>query len=502
MRAVIMDRDAGAAHRAADIASEVGLKPLYLAEGTDIIAALARDAPQVIVLDLLDSGIESVRQLHLLARQQYSGALILTGHCDQPVLDAARTLAEGLGLWVVATFVKPVAAKALEDVLRGVRAACPPASPDRLLAAIDRGEMRLDFQPIVSHGRKVVKRLEALIRWDHPADGLLPPADFVAVAETRPDVIRAMTTWVVNKAIESYQILRETGIQLPIAINLSAQNLLEPGLPDMIAASLHAAGMPAEHLCLEISERSRFSNITGVTQLLTRLRLHGMPLSLDDFGSGHSSLQLLRQLPFSEIKIDRSFVGDMPRSYESRVIVQSVIDLAKNLGMTSVAEGVETEQVESLLGSMGIDAIQGQLIGPPMPVRAIPSWHAFWTGQAAAPAWTSPDSIRVTSIQPALDRTAGASAMSGRHDSLIPGPPESISRRSPLSARQRDVMQLLAEGRSVKDIARTLGLGIGTVKVHVSRAYATLGARNRVEAIMRAATIVADSGSSLEIANS
>ena len=136
--------------------------------------------------------------------------------------------------------------------------------------------------------------------------------------------------------------------------------------------------MPARHLCLELTESAAFKNATSTMDILSRVRLKGMQLSIDDFGTGYSSLKMLRQMPFSEIKIDQSFVGDATTSRDSRAIVRSIIDLAANMDMACVAEGVETEETADLLEHLGVRDLQGYLIARPMPVAAVPTWLASW----------------------------------------------------------------------------------------------------------------------------
>jgi DNA-binding CsgD family transcriptional regulator len=206
--------------------------------------------------------------------------------------------------------------------------------------------------------------------------------------------------------------------------------------------------------------------------ILSRIRLKGMSLSIDDFGTGYSSLKLLRQMPFSELKIDQSFVSDLTTSRDSQAIVKTIIDLADNMGMGCVAEGVETEEIAELLEQMGVRDMQGYLIARPMPVEAVPAWLAIWRhsgpGMPEGPVHQPPTR---PSEKEAVPAETGANGVQ-------------------LSSRQLEVMQLLSEGCAVKEIAYRLGIGIGTVKVHLSLAYSALGARNRVEAVMRAEPIL------------
>ena len=197
------------------------------------------------------------------------------------------------------------------------------------------------------------------------------------MAESNTGVIDALTDWVVGAAVEAYQVLAELGVSVPLAVNMSTQNLHDLTVPDRLEQRLRAGGMPARHLCLEITESAAFKDASMTMDILSRVRLKGMQLSIDDFGTGYSSLKMLRQMPFSEIKIDRSFVGDATTSRDSRAIVKSIMDLAANMEMGCVAEGVETEETAAA-GAIGACDLQGYLIARPMPVEAVPAWLALW----------------------------------------------------------------------------------------------------------------------------
>jgi DNA-binding CsgD family transcriptional regulator len=250
-------------------------------------------------------------------------------------------------------------------------------------------------------------------------------------------------------------------------------------LPDRLEQRLRAGGMPIQHLCLEITESAAFKDTGRTMEILSRMRLKGMQISIDDFGTDYSSLRLLRQMPFSEIKIDRSFVADMTTSRDSRAIVKSIIDLAANMEMSCIAEGVETAETADLLEQLGARNIQGYLIARPMPIEAIPAW-------VANGGWCDLQTPRIQ----VMSTSQGAVAKFDRGDVFHARSLSSSAKTGTdsvqLSPRQIEVMQLLSEGCAVKEIARHLNLGVGTVKVHLSLAYSALGARNRIDAIRRA----------------
>lgn len=453
-RVLVFDDDAGVGRLAVRIATMAGMSASSVTDADTFAQRLRAQPPQVVLLDLQLGDTDGVEQLRLLAEQRYGGVLVLMSGFDARVLATARALGQSLGLNVEAVIQKPLRVAELEAVLRRVQSAGQSPSAENLLTAIANDELVLDFQPVVSRKPKLLKKLEALVRWDHPTAGRIPPAEFLPMIESNTGVIDALTDWVVGAAVEAYQVLAEVGISVPLAVNISTQNLHDLTVPDRLEQRLRAGRMPARHLCLEITESAAFKDASLTMDILSRVRLKGMQLSIDDFGTGYSSLKMLRQMPFSEIKIDRSFVGDATTSRDLRAIVKSIMDLAANMEMGCVAEGVETEETAELLERLGSCDMQGFLIAQPMPVEAIAAWHAGWMQSGSAREQAT---------------AAGATA---------------------LSSPQLEAMRLLTEGCSVKEIARRMDIGVGAAKVHLSQAYLALGARSRLEAVMRAQALL------------
>jgi EAL domain-containing protein (putative c-di-GMP-specific phosphodiesterase class I) len=378
MRVLAFDDDAAVGRLVVRVATLAGMEATAVTEAEAFGQSLRTDPPQLVVLDLQLGDTDGVEQLRLLAKQHYSGAVVLMSGFDARVLGTARALGQSLGLKVVGALEKPVRIAQLEQMLELVQSVGQSLSAERLQKAIANNELLLEFQPIVSRQPKALKKLEALVRWQHPVLGRVPPGDFLPMAESDTTTMDALTEWVVGAAVDAYQALAKLGISVPLAVNVSAQNLHDLSLPDRLEQRLRAGGMPARHLCLELTETAAFENAAHTMDILSRMRLKGMELSIDDFGTGYSSLKMLRQMPFSEIKIDRSFVSDATTSRDSRAIVKSIIDLAANMEMACVAEGVETEETADLLEQLGVRDLQGYLIARPMPVAAIPTWLAIW----------------------------------------------------------------------------------------------------------------------------
>jgi len=478
MRVLIFDDDDAIGRLVARIATMSAMDATAVTDAGAFSESLRDDPPQIVVLDLQLGGTDGVEQMRLLADRQYTGTLVLMSGYDARVLGTARAVGKSLGLKVECVLEKPLRVTELEKVFEHLRSAGESLSIERLLTGIANDELLLNFQPVVTRNPRTLRKLEALVRWEHPDLGRIPPNDFLPMAESNVAAMDALTNWVIVAAVEAYQVLVELGTGVPIAVNISPQNLHDLTLPDRLEQKLRAGQMPPGHLCLEITESAVFKDVARTMDILSRMRLKGMQLSIDDFGTGYSSLKMLRQMPFSEIKIDQSFVGDVTTSRDSRAIVKSIIDLAANMEMGCVAEGVETEATADLLEQLGVRDLQGYLIARPMLIEEVSAWLAVWTGLAPNPTPAQPS---VSIVDPGL-LPADASAASP-----APLPPKAAPNAVQLSPRQIEVMQLLSEGCAVKEIAYRLKLGISTVKVHLSLAYSALGAHNRIEAIRRAA---------------
>ena len=242
-----------------------------------------------------------------------------------------------------------------------------------LRAAIAAGELVLHYQPkIALDGREVIG-VEALVRWQHPRHGLLPPDDFVPLA-ARTGAIGDLTRWVLDQAIGQCAAWREQGLDLPVAINLAAPNVVDAGLPDAVAGLLERHDVPADRLECEISEHTVMADPQRALDVLERLRGMGVRLSLDDFGTGHASLAYLKRLPLDDVKIDRSFIAGMREDDDDAAIVRSTIDLARNLGLSVIAEGVETEAVVEDLAALGCDVAQGFFFSCALPPADLAGW--------------------------------------------------------------------------------------------------------------------------------
>ena len=242
-----------------------------------------------------------------------------------------------------------------------------------LRQALERGELVLNFQPQVSAGDGHVVGAETLVRWRHPRLGLVGPGEFIAVAE-HTGLIRPLTQWVLDNAVRQAAAWWHRGRSIRVSVNLSARNLREDDLPDRVADLLVRYRLPAAALTLEITESVIMDDPRRALAVVTCLRALGVDISVDDFGTGYSSLAYLTRLPARELKLDKSFVVGLDRESSDLRLARSIIEMAHNLGIEAIAEGVETEAIWRLLREVGCDAGQGYLFSPPVPAEVLESW--------------------------------------------------------------------------------------------------------------------------------
>jgi diguanylate cyclase len=252
-----------------------------------------------------------------------------------------------------------------------------------LRRGIDQGQLLLHYQPKVDARTGAVLGAEALVRWRHPEYGLIPPDDFIPLAE-HTGLIGPLTRFVLAEALRQARAWRDAGHELGVAVNVSAHGLLDLALPAEIAALLEHCLVPARLLTVEITETAIMTDPERALRVVRELHTLGVRLSIDDFGTGYSSLAYLKNLPVQELKIDRSFVSGMTTSDRDAVIVRSTVDLGHNLGLRVVAEGVEDDATWRQLDAAGCDALQGYHISRPVAADEFCTWLAGWDRAAAA----------------------------------------------------------------------------------------------------------------------
>ncbi|HTU95299.1 MAG TPA: EAL domain-containing protein [Solirubrobacteraceae bacterium] len=258
-----------------------------------------------------------------------------------------------------------------------------------LRRAIDERELVLHYQPKLELRSGEIASVEALVRWQHPTRGLVGPNEFIDVAQ-ETSLIKPLTLYVIDEALSQCRAWLHDGLTLAVAVNVSTRNLIDLDFPEQVGALLAKWQVGPELLELEITESAIVADMFRMRGVLERLGAMGLRLSVDDFGTGYTSLGYLRRLPISELKIDRSFVSHMATSEEDAVIVRSTIDLGRNLGLGVVAEGVEDVEVLEALRELGCDVAQGYLMSRPIPADELTAWLSAFTARSTSARPASP----------------------------------------------------------------------------------------------------------------
>ena len=338
--------------------------------------------PHTVAVDLVMPGMDGVQVIHELARRECRACVIVTSGVGHRVLDAAGRSAREHGLHFAGVLPKPFS----NDDVRGLLDRCiadsavidrqmpqdplddPGIDMEMLENALEERQFFVVYQPKVNCSDGSLAGLEALVRWRHPTRGIIPPGSFIPLFETS-ELMGALTRQIIDMALEWFAGLRdpdETETPKTLSLNISARSLEDEQLVERISRRCRRYGVHHGRLIFELTETSAMQDPMRSLELLTRLRVMGFQLSIDDFGTGFSSMLQLVRLPFSEIKVDKSFVISAETSEESRNVVQSIIELGRSLGLKTTAEGIETQWALDFLRSIGCDYCQGYFIGRPV----------------------------------------------------------------------------------------------------------------------------------------
>ncbi len=341
----------------------------------------------VLVLDLMMPELDGIEVIRHLIKKNINVTLILISGVDQRTLHSAQVLAQAYDINVITSLTKPVSLKKFTEAINSIAQASPtqlkedvfylPSSQD-ITAAILKKELIIYYQPQINFNSKALFGLEALVRWNHPEYGLIAPDRFIATAE-KEGIIHLLTREIVSiVAQDSNAINTNFQKDIPLSINISPKDITSLSLPEQLDDLLKTHSIEPENITFEITESAVMDDLTSFLDVLNRLSLKGFSLSIDDFGTGFSSLSLLFQAPFKELKIDQSFVSRMLHDIEAKIIVEICILLAKKMNMKVIAEGIEDVKVWDMLNKLGCDIGQGYFIGKPMPVDELFTWHSNW----------------------------------------------------------------------------------------------------------------------------
>lgn len=382
---LVLDDDPTVREMTAAMLEELGVASVITAadgcEGLQLLDA-ASPAPNILICDLTMPGMDGIEFLRHVAARRYHGDVVLLSGVTAGVLKAAERLAAAHDLAVLGVMEKPVELDRLAEVLsrsrreqRAARTALPHLSVPELRDGIGNACVELHYQPKVSLRTGKVAGVECLARWRHPVHGLLPPAAFIETIEQN-HLIDAFTREVFRLAVAQQRVWLGQGIPLKVNVNLSMENLLHVDLPEILLSMAEAAGVSPQGIVLELTESRLLSDLKLSLEVLIRLRLMGFGLSIDDFGTGFSTMETLKQLPFSELKIDRAFVNGAAADPAARAILKSSASLGASLEMNVVAEGVETQSDWDAVAAAGCDEVQGYFVARPLAADALRDWLA------------------------------------------------------------------------------------------------------------------------------
>jgi EAL domain-containing protein (putative c-di-GMP-specific phosphodiesterase class I) len=350
------------------------------------VLAVRQATIAVLAVDRIDT--TGLASLDALANLDSRPAIILIGSVSARVLAAAEAAAKSRGLRVLGVAARPFDAICVEKLLAPPPSAAPSIARGELEQALEEHELRLLYQPklAIASGLVRVQGAEALVRWQHPRRGLLQPSHFLRAAEDQ-ELMSQLTDFVMTEAVRQAGEWRARGLHLEIVINLSTKLVRDRAFPERLAVLLQEHEFPPRQLVLDVTESPSAEDQDLLLDVFTQLRLLGVGLSLDDFGTGMSSLTEIYRMPFTEIKVDHTLIADALREREARVVVQAIADLAHALKLTVCAEGIETRQMFEFVRGAGFDTAQGRFFSEPVQggdieriVRAWPSSGPVATG--------------------------------------------------------------------------------------------------------------------------
>jgi len=353
------------------------------ADGVAALAVMDAEQPQLVLCDLNMPGMDGLEFVRHLARYPMAPALVLMSGADRRILNTARQLSEAHQLSVVGVLTKPVTAADLRDVLARAR---PPSSASKSRAVprlsvqaieqgIAAGAIRAHYQPKICPRSRTVHGVEALLRWQCPEQGSVPPVAVIPVAEEN-GLMDALTLGMLRAVLADCPRLLACKPGLTVAVNVSAENLNNLRFADEVIALVQQAGIDPASLVVEVTESRLIENIAKPAEILTRLRLKGVGVSIDDYGTGASTLQQLQRIPAQELKIDRSFVNGACHDAEALAMLESSVELARRLGLNTVAEGVENAEEFALVTRVGCDLVQGHYLSPTLALEPLLDWMA------------------------------------------------------------------------------------------------------------------------------
>ncbi len=358
----------------------LGIVEVTSASNGEQALALLRGTPlmDLVVCDLDMPEMDGLELMRHLGQDKLAVSVIITSAQERSLLVSVRNMAYAYGIRLLGVIEKPVTLKGLESLLarhelHKFQPVCmhdsePVFSIEQILHGLQQGQFEPFFQPKMDMVSGRVVGAEALARWRHPEYGLIGPDKFIALLE-QAENIQGLTFMMLEKSSQACRMWRARGLALTVSVNLSFATLATTAFAENVTQVVRLAGLDPRHMVLEITESMAMTEVAPALENLARLRMRGFGLSIDDYGTGFSSLQQLMRIPYTELKIDQSFVIDSAVNPASRIIVESSVRMARQLGIKSVAEGVETQSDWDVLRAMGCDFAQGYFTAQPLDER-------------------------------------------------------------------------------------------------------------------------------------
>lgn len=335
--------------------------------------------------DLNMPEMDGMELLRHLSQEHANIAVIIISAVDSKLLELVQRMAAMYGIKLLGAIEKPISLEQLMQLISTYTPARQEQTPtvvpegvslEEILHGIENDQFVPYFQPKIDMKTGKLIGAEALARWIHPDRGMISPYAFIPLLEQSGNIDN-LTFLMLEKSVKACGLFEQAGYQIAISINLSRVSLNDPDLADKITQTVRRTGLDPKHIILEITESAAMTEKAHALENLARLCMNGFALSIDDYGTGYSSLQQLTRIAFSELKIDQSFVKDLSHQEPLRIVVQSSIDMARRLGVKSVAEGVETQEDWNTIASMGCDTVQGYFIAKPMDFQSFMNFAAL-----------------------------------------------------------------------------------------------------------------------------
>ena len=381
---LVVDDSKVQCEHAVSLCQKVGVDSLSFAyDGKEALVQLRAKAVDVVLVDLEMPVMDGVELISYIAAEELAKSIIILSAKDASLIASVGTMAEADGLIVLATLRKPLTEDAVMNAFLqfDIKGQGAEDESDELLEscqinlaeAICNEQLYLHYQPKLTTKGLLLKGLEALARWQHPEQGAIPPVYFIAQAESQ-GLIGILTFHLLEKALKQKMLWQQKGLNFNLAFNLSPLSLSNPDFADWMFDLVQSYHIKPSDLTFEVTENILLGDVAKSIQTLARLRLRGFLIAIDDYGSGFANAEQLSRIPATELKIDRSMIDGVANKSQLQTILSSTVKLAADLGLSTVAEGVETREDFHVIEGLGVDLVQGYYFSKPLSGESLPTW--------------------------------------------------------------------------------------------------------------------------------